>query len=131
MAAPRMRGDGRRAKNAKGTLARLISLLFTYYKKEVFVVLACIIVVALVGVAPAVYIQTIASYIEQGVAMAKGGIPGPEAYAAIAPAILKSLALMAGVYLIGLVASFTSTRLGAVITQADVWFDAKPTHSLF
>ena len=80
-------------------------------------ILACIVIVALVGVAPAVYIQTIASYIEQGVALAKGGLSGSEAYAAVALAILKSLLLMAGVYLVGLAASFTSARLGAVVTQ--------------
>jgi ATP-binding cassette subfamily B protein len=117
MAAPRLKGNGRRATNVKGTLARLISLLFTYYKKQVFVVLACIIVVALVGVAPALYIQTIATYIEQGVALAKGGMSGAEAYAAVAPAIFKSLGVMGLVYLIGLAASFTSTRLGAIVTQ--------------
>ncbi len=117
MAAPRMRGDGRRAKNAKGTLGRLIGLLLSYYKKEVIIVLACIVILAIVGVSPAVYIQTIASYIEQGVAMAKAGRPGAEVYAELAPAILRSLLLMAGVYLVGLITSFVYTRLGAIITQ--------------
>ncbi len=117
MAAPRMKGDGRRAKNAKGTLGRLIGLLLSYYKKEVIIVLACIVILAIVGVSPAVYIQTIASYIEQGVEMAKAGRPGAEVYAELAPAILRSLLLMAGVYLVGLVTSFAYTRLGAIITQ--------------
>ena len=117
MAAPRMRGDGRRAKNAKGTLGRLIGLLLSYYKKEVIIVLTCIVILAIVGVSPAVYIQTIASYIEQGVEMAKAGRPGAEVYAELAPAILRSLLLMAGVYLVGLVTSFAYTRLGAIITQ--------------
>ena len=69
MPPPRMKGDGRKAKNAKGTLFRLISLLFTYYKKEIIFIAACIVIAALVGVAPSVYIQTIASYIEEGAAM--------------------------------------------------------------
>ena len=117
MPPPRMKGDGRKAKNAKGTIVRLFSLLFTYYKKEIIFVGFCIVVAALVGVAPSVYIQTIASYIERGAAMVKGGMTGAEAYAALAPAIFSSLGLMLAVYAVGLIVSFLYNRLGAIITQ--------------
>ena len=117
MPAPRMRGDGRRARNAKGTMGRLLRMLFHYYKGPVLLVLFCIIVTALVGVAPSVYIQTISAYIVEGTDMVKGGLSGGEAWAALAPSVTTSLILMALIYLIGLVASFTYTRMGAIITQ--------------
>ena len=128
MPPPRMKGDGRKAKNAKGTLLRLFSLLFTYYKKEIIFIGACIIVAALVGVAPSVYIQTIASYIEQGALMVKAGATGAEAYAALAPAIFSSLGLMLAVYSIGLTVSFFYNRVGAIVTQG---FLNKLRHRLF
>ena len=112
-----MKGDGRKAKNAKGTFLRLLFLLFTYYKKEIIFIGFCIIVAALVGVAPSVYIQTIASYIEQGAEMVKGGASGAEAYAALAPAIFSSLGLMLAVYAVGLIVSFLYNRIGAIVTQ--------------
>ena len=117
MAAPRMRGNGAKAKNASGTILRLIRLLLTYYKKEVIVIFVGIIVASLVGVAPAIYVQTIANFITEGIAMIKGGTPAAEAYASLAPAVLASLAVMAGVYLLGLAATFIYHRLGAIVTQ--------------
>ena len=123
-----MKGDGRKAKNAKGTFLRLLSLLFTYYKKEIVFIGFCIVIAALVGVAPSIYIQTIASYIEQGAAMVKGGATGAEAYAALAPAILSSLGLMLTVYAVGLIVSFLYNRTGAIVTQG---FLNKLRHRLF
>ena len=117
MAPPRMRGDGRKAKDAKGTILRLVRMLLTYYKREVIAVLVCILITALVGVAPAVYVQTIAGYITSGIEAVKNGIPAREAYEALAPAVLKSLAVMACIYLVGLIASFLYNRLGAIVTQ--------------
>ena len=117
MAPPRMRGNGAKPKNAKGTLARLIRLLFSYYKKEVIAVLVCILITALVGVAPAVYVQTIAGYITSGIEAVKAGASGWEAYLALQPDIIRSLIVMAVIYVIGLTASFLYNRLGAIITQ--------------
>ncbi len=117
MPPPRMKGNGAKAKNAKGTTLRLIRMLLNYYKKEVLIIFACIIIASIVGVAPAVYVQTIASFITKGIAMIKDGMPAAEAYAALAPSVLKSLAVMAIIYLIGLVAAFLYHRLGAIVTQ--------------
>ncbi len=117
MAPPRMRGNGKKAKDAKGTVLRLIRLLFTYYKKEVITVLSCILVVALVGVAPSVYVNTIASYITKGIEAVKSGVSGWDAYGALLPDIIVSLCIMVGIYLVGLIASFIYNRLGAIVTQ--------------
>ncbi len=117
MPPPRMKGDGRKAKDAKGTFLRLIRLLFQYYKKEIFFILLCITITALAGTAPAVYIETITSYIKTGIDLAKSGIPGGEVFASLLPSILTALFTMAGIYLVGLLASFFYNRLGAIMTQ--------------
>lgn len=117
MPAPRMRGNGAKAKDAKGTIGRLLRLLFTCYKKEVIIVLVCILIASLAGVAPAVYVQTIASYIERGIRAVTDGISGNDAFAALLPELIPSLLLMAGIYLVGLIAAFLQARLGAVVTQ--------------
>ena len=117
MAPPRMRGNGRKAKDVKGTLLRLVKMLFTYYKKEVIAILACILITALVGVAPSIYVQTIAAYITSGINAVKDGASAGEVYAALAPSVLRSLSVMACIYLVGLIASFLYNRLGAILTQ--------------
>ena len=117
MPPPRMKGNGAKAKDAKGTVLRLVRMLLTYYKKEVLIIFACIIIASVVGVAPAVYVQTIAAFITEGINMIKDGTPAADAYASLAPAVLTSLAVMALVYLVGLVATFLYHRLGAIVTQ--------------
>ena len=117
MPPPRMKGNGAKAKDAKGTILRLVRMLLSYYKKEIFVIFFCIILAALVGVAPAVYVQTIAGFITQGINMIKDGMPAAEVYASLAPSVLSSLAIMAAIYLVGLIATFLYTRLGAIVTQ--------------
>ena len=47
-------------------LKRLISLLFKDYPGKISVIFACIIINAIIGVTPAVYIETITSYILVG-----------------------------------------------------------------
>jgi cytidylate kinase len=114
-----MKGDGRRAKNVKGTLSRLIKLLFSQFKWRVLLILGCILITALVGVAPAVYVQTISSYIVEGNNMVKEGLAtAAEAWEILLPSVLGSLTLMAGVYVIGLTASYLMNRTGAVLTQS-------------
>ena len=91
MPPPRLKGDGRRAKDAKGTFFRLIRLLFQYYKKEIIFILACIAVTALAGTAPSIFVQTITAYINEGVDLAKSGIPGGEVFASLLPSILTEI----------------------------------------
>ena len=117
MPPPRMKGNGAKAKDAKGTILRLVRMLLSHYKKEILVIFFCIILAALVGVAPAVYVQTIAGFITQGINMIKDGMPAAEVYASLAPSVLSSLAIMAAIYLVGLIATFLYTRLGAIVTQ--------------
>ena len=117
MAPPRMKGNGKKARDAKGTILRLVRMLLTYYKKEVIAVIVCILITALVGVAPAIYVQTIAAYITSGIQAVEKGATAGEAYAALAPSVLSSLAVMACIYLVGLVAAFLYNRIGAIVTQ--------------
>ena len=106
-------------KAKKGVLPRLLKHLFQDYKWLLIIEIALIAIFALVSTAPAVYIQTIASYIEKGLTTIKeSGTDNYRAvYESIAPEILSSLALMVCIYAVGLICSFTFKRLGAIITQ--------------
>lgn len=103
----------------KGTLGRLLKYLFADYKWMLIAEIALIAIFALISTAPAIYIQTIASYIERGLNIIKES--GTSDYAAvyrdIAPEIIKSLGVMVCIYLVGLACSITFRRMGAVLTQ--------------
>ena len=111
-----------RPKAKKGTLRRLLGFLFREYKWWIVIIGTCIVLNSLVSVAPSVYIQTMASFIEEGlISIRENGVSTPEGYAAvfemIEPKILKALFTMMCIYAFGLLLNFTYTRLGAILTQ--------------
>ena len=103
----------------KGTLRRLLGYLIKDYKWMLLAEVVLIAVFALIGTAPAIYIKTIASYIERGLNTIKetGTTDYASVYRDIAPEIVKSLGVMICIYLTGLVCSLTFRRMGAVLTQ--------------
>lgn len=103
-------------KAKKGTLPRLLKLLFGDYKRMLTIQLILIVAVAIVGTVPAIYVKTIASYIEEGIARA-AEIGGSAAWSEIGPKVITSLAIMIGIYAFGLVCSFFNKRIGAIMTQ--------------
>jgi len=108
-----------RPKAKKGTLKRLLTYLFHDYKWLLILDVVFIALFALVSTAPAVYIKTIASFIEEGLNAVRDS--GTEDYLSvykdIAPRILGSLAVMAGIYILGLLCSFAYRRIGAIMSQ--------------
>ena len=58
-----LNGMQAKGKTNMKALGRLIKLLFREYPAMLSIVMVCIVVSALVGVAPSVYIETITSYI--------------------------------------------------------------------
>ena len=113
---------GGRPRAKKGTMKRLLSFLFREYKWWMIAIVGCIVLNSLVSVAPSVYIQTMASLIEEGlVTIRDTGVTTPEGYeavfSAIQPRILSALSTMLVVYALGLILNFTYTRLGAIMTQ--------------
>ncbi len=121
----RMGGSGKhgpRPQVSKGTLKRLIGMLFSEYKAALTVVIICMILVAIVGSAPAIYIEKITSIIISGLQMIENNhytekSQFTEVYRELFPSVLKTMLIMIFVYIIGLFSSFVQTRLNAVITQ--------------
>lgn len=107
------RGPGRGGPRFAGktnmkALGRLIRLLFKEYPVMLTIVMVCIVISALIGVAPSVYIETITSYIEQGLTSGWDAVKAP---------ILKAITTMIGLYVLGLISTTVYTQLMAHVTQ--------------
>ena len=100
-------GAGRGKMNFK-VLNRLMKQVFSDYPVHLTIVLICIVLSALIGVAPAAYIETITRYIEEGLT---------SGWAAILPKLTKALFTMAALYLVSLILTTIYTQLMAHVTQ--------------
>ncbi len=108
MAPPRGFKGGPKAKDAKGTLKRLLGYLFKYYKSQLVLVTVCIVLSAIIGVMPAIFMNRIVGLIESVEAIGKS-----EFYSGL----LSTVIFMIGLYIVGLVSNFTYTRTMAKVTQ--------------
>ena len=100
-------GAGRGKMDFK-VLTRLMKQVFSDYPVHLTIVLICIVLSALIGVAPAAYIETITRYIEEGLT---------SGWAAILPKLTKALFTMAALYLVSLILTTIYTQLMAHVTQ--------------
>ena len=89
-------------------LGRLIKMVFHDYPVKLTIVFLCIILSAVIGVAPAAYIETITSYIEQGLV---------SGWDSIYPQLMHSLLVMIGLYVLSLILTTVYTQLMAHVTQ--------------
>ena len=111
-----------RPRAKKGTLKRLLRYIFKDYKGLLLLELLCITLFALVSTAPALYVEEIASLIEEGLNTAKetGASTSAEymaIYESMSSRLIKTVLTMVVVYIVGLTCAYTYTRLGAIITQ--------------
>ena len=103
----RLRGDGRKAKDPKKTLGRLLRYLLQY-KVRIFAVLLCIFATALVQSQSATALGNLVDdYIDP---MLKSGVWDFDA-------IGNFLMYLAGIFVIGLIASFLQSYLMVGVTQ--------------
>ena len=101
-----------------GTVKRLIKYALANFKPQIIAVFGLIALASLINVVPSIYVKTIASYLEQGLAQVKaGGVPA-EVYSAMTPQILRSIITMVIIYAVGLLIVFLYTQIGACLTQA-------------
>lgn len=96
----------------KGVIGRIIRTLFSFYPVLMPVVLFCILFNAIVSAIPAVFMQNIIAVIEQSYQSGD--------WEAVAGKILGMAAILAILYAVSLIASFTYCRLLAVITQGSL-----------
>lgn len=97
-------------------LVRLIKLLLHDYPGKIIAIVCCIIISAIVGVMPAIYIENITSIIVEGLEIAKQ-TSALNAWETVFPDVLSALITMFAIYLVGLVSSGTQAQLVAIVTQ--------------
>ncbi len=119
---PPGRGPQGRPPVKKGVLGRLIKLIFKEYKNSLILMFVSMIVFALVGTSPAIFIEKITTIITEGYKTIKANNYTESAqfiqvYKEQFPALLKLILAMSGVFAIGLISAFAYTRIGAIITQ--------------
>ena len=99
---------GPKAKDSKGSFMRLLKLLFSYYKPALIVVGICIIISALAGTVSSLFLNKIIILIGDGLKIGLDGI-----YAGL----IRLIAIMAGLFLLGVLSTLVYTRLMAIVTQ--------------
>ncbi len=90
------------------SVKRLLKLLFKDYPGKICIIFACIVMNAIIGVMPAVYIETITSYILTGL---------DSGWDAVRSDILSSVATMLCIFVVGISGAYLQARLMAIVTQ--------------
>ena len=111
MAMPRGRGamhGGKRGKAKKGTLKRLLSLLFSNNKGNMSVVFICITISAITGVASSLFLKQLLTHIKIGL---------ESGFAAAAAGLTTLFITMGAVYLNSILCNLIQTRTMAKVTQ--------------
>ena len=106
----------------KGTMGRLLRLLLAEYRGMLILIMACLLIMALVNVAPSVYIEAIASLITDATAdiTARGLTEASQwqaLYAEYAPRLFRTMLTMLCIYLVGLGISILYNQLIAIMGQ--------------
>ena len=99
---------GPRPKAKKGTLPRLLKMLFSLNKGYLIATGVCLFLASITGVANSVFLQHILTLINEGV---QNGLD------AVWSSLLTLFIIMGTVYATCLICNFLQTRLMAVITQ--------------
>jgi len=101
-------GPGMKPKADKKTMKRLFSYITGRYKLQFFFVLVCIIISAVAGVSSSIFIRIlIDDYITPMLSQTNPVFSG----------LAKAICLMAGIYVVGMAATYTYNRMMVVIAQ--------------
>ncbi len=111
-----MRGPGgRRPPGGRGlrdldpkVLSRLLKMLFRDHPVQLSIVTVCIVITALVGVTPALFIEKLTTYIQEGLSLG---------WEAVAPKIMAAIGVMIALYAVGLLTTIVYTQIMAHVTQ--------------
>ena len=105
-----MRPQGRKEmmKRNKGAIPRLIRLLFKEYRKQLILVVVCIVLLAIASTIASFFMNLFIRLIETGL---------EEGWSAVSRQIYTAIITMLCIYAVGWVASFVQTRTMAVVTQ--------------
>lgn len=102
----------------KGTMGRLLKLLFSQNKVLLAIIVVCILISGITGVMSSVFLSNVLTNLNDGLNLIRnGGLSPASAWAQVYPVLIKILATMGIVYASSIIASFTYTRLMATLTQ--------------
>jgi len=99
---------GPRPKAKKGTLKRLLSILFKNNKALILVAFICLVISAVTGVSSSIFLNKLLNYINLGLA---NGLE------TVIKSLIGLFIVMGSVYLTSIICGFIQTRTMAVITQ--------------
>ena len=120
---PKNAKNGVPQKAKKGTLKRLLGMLFTQNKKLLIGIVVCIIITSVTGVASSFFLKNLLGIINEGLNYTKpiaeggAGLTGNAALDKVLPSLITIFAVMGSVYLVNVICTFIYTRLGAILTQ--------------
>ena len=115
---PRNAKKGVPQKAKKGTLKRLLGMLFAQNKKLLIAICICIVVSSVTGVASSFFLKTLLGIINDGLLLiSEDGLTGSQAFDKVLPSLITVFIVMGSVYLVNVICSFVYTRLGAILTQ--------------
>ena len=103
--AMKMKGAHGRPKAKKGTLKRVLRLLFTDYRPQMVVVAICIVLTSASSTVAGLFMNFFIGKIEIGLAEGLDAVIGD---------ITVAVLILISIYLVGLLANFTYTRLMAI-----------------
>ena len=104
----RMRG-GPRPKAKKGTLKRVLGMLFAKNKGYMSIVFVCITISAITGVTSSVFLRKLLELVDQGI---------KSSYSAVLSGLITLFITMGTVYLTSIICNFIQTRTMATVTQS-------------
>ena len=114
-------------KAEKGTLKRVLKLLFTNNAPLMTVVIICIVLSAVTGVTSSIFLKNLLTYINLGI---------ENGYSSVAADLARLFIIMGCVYFISVLANFLYTRLMAIVTQSFLYqirnkmFDRMQSYSI-
>lgn len=100
--------SGMKSGAKKGTMKRLLKMLFKEYKFRLLIVVVCVILATFSSTAASLFMNQLIVKIEDGI---KSG------WDTAAAGIITLVATMGCIYLVGVIASFFQARIMAVVTQ--------------
>ena len=97
-----------RPPKAKGVLGRLLKLLFADYKKQLVIVVICIILTAIASTVASFFMNFFINHINEGLV---------SGWDSVSRKIYGAIIIMLCIYAVGWVSSFLHTRIMAIVTQ--------------
>ncbi len=101
-------------KAKKGTMSRLLKMLFKEFKWQLVIALVCIIFASISNFTSSIFVKNITNTIDE--AIRSKGVP-TYTEEIFAQNITKILLIMGGVYIVGLISSYVWNLMMALITQ--------------